>query len=437
MGWYAASGSTISPLPTANNGLLITSAGGVPSIGTDIPTAVTIGSSYIYRVGGTDVAVSDGGTGASSATEYMPICGGTTTTGAFQSVSAAGAVAGYVLTYVSNVALPTWQAVGAPYTPSALTRTDDTNVTLTLGGTPSSALLQAVSITAGWTGQLSVSRGGTGLAALTAHYLPIGNGTSPLTLLAPSATSGVPLISQGAAADPAYGTAVVAGGGTGITTATAYGVVCAGTTATGSFQVLASLGNAGEQLTSNGAGALPTWQASTVVTPAALTRTDDTNVTITLGGTPLTALLQATSLTMGWSGQLSLARGGTNADTSAQASNGGIVWSNATQMQILSGTATAGQMLQSGASATPAWSTATWPASTTAGRILYSSANNVVSELTTTAGSVLTSSALSVPTWTAGTTAGNVLTYNGTIWTSAAPTGGGGGLEQVMLLMGG
>jgi hypothetical protein len=176
---------------------------------------------------------------------------------------------------------------------------------------------------------------------------------------------------------------------------------------------------------------------SQLPTPAALTRTDDTNVTITLGGTPTTALLQATSLTMGWTGQLSLARGGSNADLSLQASNGGIVWSNATQMQILAGTATAGQMLRSGSTATPSWSTATWPASTTAGRLLYSTFNNTVDELTTTAAAVLTSTAGSVPSWTAGGTAGDVLTYNGTIWTSAAPTGGDGGLEQVMLLMGG
>lgn len=47
------------------------------------------------------------------------------------------------------------------------------------------------------------------------------------------------------------------------------------------------------------------------VTPASLTRTNDTNVTVTLGGTPATALLQATSLTMGWTGQLSISRGGT------------------------------------------------------------------------------------------------------------------------------
>ena len=43
-------------------------------------------------------------------------------------------------------------------TPSALTKTDDTNVTLTLGGSPSTALLNGVSLTLGWTGQLANSR---------------------------------------------------------------------------------------------------------------------------------------------------------------------------------------------------------------------------------------------------------------------------------------
>ena len=52
------------------------------------------------------------------------------------------------------------------FTPAALTKTDDTNVTLTLGGTPATALLQATSITAGWAGQLAISRGGTGLSSI-------------------------------------------------------------------------------------------------------------------------------------------------------------------------------------------------------------------------------------------------------------------------------
>lgn len=49
---------------------------------------------------------------------------------------------------------------------------------------------------------------------------------------------------------------------------------------------------------------------------AALTRTNDTNVTATLGGAPTTALLTAVSLTLGWTGLLSLGRGGTAADLS-------------------------------------------------------------------------------------------------------------------------
>jgi hypothetical protein len=44
------------------------------------------------------------------------------------------------------------------------------------------------------------------------------------------------------------------------------------------------------------------------ITPAALTKVDDTNVTLTLGGTPATALLQAASITAGWSGTLADAR---------------------------------------------------------------------------------------------------------------------------------
>jgi len=54
----------------------------------------------------------------------------------------------------------TWQTFPTipTVTPSALTKTDDTNVTLTLGGTPNTSLLQSVSLTLGWTGTLDDSR---------------------------------------------------------------------------------------------------------------------------------------------------------------------------------------------------------------------------------------------------------------------------------------
>ena len=53
----------------------------------------------------------------------------------------------------------------------------------------------------------------------------------------------------------------VTSGGTGVATTTAYSVVFAGTTATGAFQAAAGPGTATHVLTSNGAGALPTFQA--------------------------------------------------------------------------------------------------------------------------------------------------------------------------------
>jgi len=58
----------------------------------------------------------------------------------------------------------------------------------------------------------------------------------------------------------ASGTAVVGVGGTGRTSATAYAVICGGTTSTGAQQSVASVGTSGQVLTSNGAGSLPTFQ---------------------------------------------------------------------------------------------------------------------------------------------------------------------------------
>lgn len=270
----------------------------------------------------------------------------------------------------------------------ALTRVNDTNVTMTLGGSPNTALFNATSMTLGWSGQLAVPRGGTGNSTFTA-----------------------------------------------------YSVICAGTTATGAFQNISGVGSANQVLVSNGAGLLPTWQSVPGLTPAALTKVDDTNVTLTLGGTPASALLQATSITAGWTGQLSFARGGMNANLTA--SNGGIFYSTATAGAILSGTATAGQHLQSGASSAPSWTTATfpstatgtgtilrangtnWVASTatfadtyTASNLLYSNGSNTVTGLATANSAVLVTNSSGVPAWSGTMTNGQVIIGS----TSATPT---------------
>jgi len=61
-----------------------------------------------------------------------------------------------LITAVSNITIT--PAASSITGGAALTKTDDTNITLTLGGTPSTALLQATSITVGWTGTLADSR---------------------------------------------------------------------------------------------------------------------------------------------------------------------------------------------------------------------------------------------------------------------------------------
>jgi len=49
-------------------------------------------------------------------------------------------------------------------------------------------------------------------------------------------------------------------GGTGVASTTDYAVLCGGTSSTGAIQSIAGVGTSGQVLTSNGAGALPTFQ---------------------------------------------------------------------------------------------------------------------------------------------------------------------------------
>jgi hypothetical protein len=91
----------------------------------------------------------------------------------------------------------------------------------------------------------------------------------------------------------------------------------------------------------------------------------------------------------------SLADGGTAAALTA--SNGGIFYSTSSAGAILAGTATANQILLSGSSTSPAWSTATYPATTNVSELLFSSSSNVIGGLTTANNGVLITSGSGVP----------------------------------------
>lgn len=86
--------------------------------------------------------------------------------------------------------------------------------------------------------------------------------TNATRYLSNTGTDNVPAWAQVNVANGVIGTLPVANGGTGDASVTAYAVLCGGTTSTGAFQSIASVGTVGQVLTSNGPGALPTFQAS-------------------------------------------------------------------------------------------------------------------------------------------------------------------------------
>lgn len=166
------------------------------------------------------------------------------------------------------------------------------------------------------------------------HNLLIGAASNGISSVTPSATLGVPVISQGTLTDPTFGTALVPGGGTGQPSLTLHGILIG--SGTNPITSVGPSSTAGQVFQSGGASSDPLF--STATYPSTATGT----------GTILRA-------------------DGTN------------------------------------------WvaTTATYPTTTTINRILYSSSNNVVSEITTANSAQMVTSAAGVPSMT--TAAGNIL----------------------------
>lgn len=111
------------------------------------------------------------------------------------------------------------------------------------------------------------------------EYNQAGSWVQPLIDADFSVSTGI-MQRTGAGAYSVLSSVTVALGGTGRTTSTtAYGVICAGTTATGAHQTV-SPGTAGQVLTSNGSSALPTFQSANA--PAFSARNSSTQ-TVTTG----------------------------------------------------------------------------------------------------------------------------------------------------------
>lgn len=285
---------------------------------------------------------------------------------------------------------PQW-VTSATVTPAALTKTDDTNVTLTLGGTPATALLQATSLTLGWTGTLAPTRGGTGIGTYTLGDTLYSSGTNILSKLAGNTTTTKQYLSQ-----------------------------------------------TGDGVNS----AAPVWAtiSGSDITGAALTKTDDTNVTLTLGGTPTTALLRAASLTLGWTGQLSVPRGGTGlASATAYAVLCGGTTSTG-PFQSIASVGTTGQVLTSnGPGALPTFQNVAGTGTVNSGSInqlaWYAANGTAVSGLATANNGVLVTSAGGVPsissTLPSGIAATGMLLTTPHITTGLLDTNGANWIAQI------
>lgn len=98
-----------------------------------------------------------------------------------------------------------------------------------------------------------------------------------------------------------------------------------------------------------------------------------------------------------WNGNIiALQYGGTNANLTAAA--GAIPYSTASALALLSPT-TANKVFMSGTGTVPAWSSATYPVSTTINQILYSSAANTITGLATASSSTLMTDGTGVPSF--------------------------------------
>ena len=213
---------TFRALTTADLPALPYGTGTVTSVGLSLPSIIAVTNSPVTTSGTltgtlTTQAVNSIFAGPSSGAAAAPT---------FRSLTTADIPA---LSYVSSVGATAPITSTGGLTPTigvtsaALSKTDDTNVTVTLGGSPTTALLAATSLTLGWSGQLAVGRGGTGLSSGTSGGIPYFSSTSTIASSA--------LLTQ-------YG--VVYGGGA------------------GAAPVATAAGTTGQVLTATTGGA-PTW----------------------------------------------------------------------------------------------------------------------------------------------------------------------------------
>ena len=200
-------------------------------------------------------------------------------------------------------------------TAAALDKVDDTNVTMTLSGSPSTALIAATTMGLGWTGQLAVSRGGTGAATTTANFVFAGpsSGSPAAPTFRALTTDDIPALAYGSVSS--VGLALPS-----IMTVSGSPVTSSGTL-TGTLTTQAV--NAIFAGPSSGAAAAPTFRSLTTADIPALSYVTSVAASVpaflSIAGSPITT---SGTLAISYSGTaLPIANGGTGQTTASAAFN--------------------------------------------------------------------------------------------------------------------
>lgn len=411
--------------PTATSGQVLQSQGSTtdPAFSTATYPSTTTINQILYSSSANTVAglsTADNGV-LTTGTTGIPVITALSSDGQLIIGSSAGAPAAATITAGSGIAVTNGHnsITIAVASGSAVVET----LTGNSGGaiSPSSGNINTVG-----TGSITIAGSGstltTQLTGLTNHAVQVGAGTATLTQVGPTANTGA-VLQNNSGADPSYSSASYPSS----TTINQILYSSAANTVTG----ITAANSAVLVSTSTG---VPQWSGtmtngqliigSTSGTPTAATLTAGSGITITNGAGAITIAVTAggtvvETLTGNSGGAISPSSGNINTLGTGSITIAGSGSTLTTQLTGLTNhavlvgagtatitnvgpTATSGQVLQSQGSTTdPAFSTATYPATTTINQILYSSSANVVAGLSTANNGVLTTGTGGVPVITA------------------------------------
>lgn len=406
---YASSVNVVGGLATANNGVLITSGSGVPSISSTIPSATQANITTVGTIGtgiwqGTVVGLTYGGTAAALTASN----GGIVYSGASALAILAGTATALQILMSGSSSAPAWSTAVYPATTTAsqLLYSSSANVVAGLA-TANNAIL----VTSG-SGVPSIAAVGNSLAVASSVL----NTIQGIRVADSPTFAGLSLTSP----------LTVSNGGTGSTGPFASGGVLYGAVA-GAMSATAQ-GGANSILCANGGN--PFFSQTPVIASTlsiggsgpsgALSLNGGTSGTVTIrvgasagtwgltlptsAGTSSYPLITDGAGIASWAqialssavtGVLSPINGGTGANITT--TNGGIIYSGASSLAVLA-PGLAGQALKSNGAGAPYWSTATWPdTSGVAGKVPVSDGTNwtignVVNSLTGTSSQIIVTS---------------------------------------------